>query len=73
MIIYQKLLLLALKTDGVLRFENIENSFGKELALITDEYTENIKITLNFLADKGLIKKIDNRILQIIDIENFKG
>lgn len=37
MLIYLKMQLLALRTDGIIVFEKIESSFAKELALQLDE------------------------------------
>ena len=55
-IIYQKMMLLTLKTDGILQFENIEETFEEELSLILDEDVENIKVTVAYLLRQGLIE-----------------
>ena len=39
-IIYQKMLLLAMKSDGILTWTGLEDTFGEELALELDEKTE---------------------------------
>ena len=54
-IIYLKLLLLALKTDGKLYFEGIEEDFASEMALEIDEAEENVAVTVNFLIAKGIL------------------
>lgn len=56
-IIYLKLLLLSIKSDGKIEFEGIEKTFAEELSLIMDEEAENIKITIAFLASIGLIEE----------------
>ena len=48
-IIYLKLQLLALKTEGYLYYEGLEESFAAELALDLDEEPENVAITLEYL------------------------
>lgn len=59
-VIYLKLQLLSLQTDGVLFFEGIEESFAEELALTLDEDPENVAVTLRFLeAQQMLIQRED--------------
>lgn len=62
-VIYLKLQLLSLQTDGVLFFEGIEESFAEELALTLDEDPENVAVTLRFLeAQQMLIQREDGWI-----------
>jgi predicted phage replisome organizer len=55
-IIYLKMQLLSIKTDGKLFFEGIENSFEEELALDIDEDVENVKVTVAYLEKMELIE-----------------
>ena len=57
-IIYLKLQLLSLKTDGKLYFDSIEDTFVDEIALTLDEEVENVKVTLMFLQKVGFIKEV---------------
>lgn len=59
-IIYLKLQLLSLRTEGRLYFDNLEETLAEELALEIDEDAENIKITLLFLQKCGLIFEQEN-------------
>lgn len=59
-IIYLKMQLKAIKTDGILKFENVEEDFAEELALDLDEDIENVKVTLSFLQSQGLIEQISD-------------
>lgn len=59
-IIYLKLQLLSLKTDGVLMFEGIENNIIEELALELDEDVENVKVTWLYLEKYGIVEQINN-------------
>lgn len=59
-IIYLKMQLLSVKTNGVLTYTGLENSFAEELALDIDEDIENVQITLTYLASCGLIETSDN-------------
>lgn len=59
-IIYQKMMLLSLKDEGVIEFEGIENTLAEELALIMDEEADNVKVTLAFLQANGLIEGLND-------------
>ena len=59
-IIYQKILLFSIKTNGYVIFQGIEKTFAEELALILDEEVDNIKITLEFMKVNKLIEKTKN-------------
>ena len=60
LIIYLKMQLKALKTDGILRWTGLEEDFADELALDLDEEPDNVKVTLQFLTACGLIETSDN-------------
>ena len=59
MLIYLKMQLLALKTDGIIAFEKIESSFAKELALQLDEKVDDVEMTLLYLQKVNLIEVND--------------
>ena len=59
-IIYLKMQLLSLKTDGVLRYTGLEDNFATELALDLDEKAEDVGVVLLYLASCGLIETSDN-------------
>lgn len=48
-IIYLKLLLLSMDTDGVIEYEGIEDTISKELALVLNEDPDNVEICLKYL------------------------
>lgn len=54
-IIYLKMQLKALKTEGYLYYDGIMDNFAKELALDIDETEENVKITIQYLLSVGLL------------------
>lgn len=56
-IIYLKLQLLSLKDEGLLYYEGVEPTFYEEMALALDEDAENVRATLIFLENMGLIEK----------------
>ena len=60
LIIYLKMQLKALKTDGILQWTGLEDDFADELALDLDEEPDNVKVTLQFLLSCGLIETSDS-------------
>ena len=56
-IIYLKLLLLSVKTEGKLYYEGVEETFVEELALEIDEDVDNIIIVMKFLERQKLIEQ----------------
>jgi predicted phage replisome organizer len=60
-IIYLKMQLKSLATNGSLFHEGYEDEFASELALEIDEDPENIKITLLYLEKHNLIEKMENK------------
>lgn len=59
-IIYLKMQLLAMKSDGVLTFTGLEASFAEELALDLDEDTDDVRLTLAYLTGCGLVETSDD-------------
>lgn len=59
-IIYLKMQLLAMKSDGILKFTGLESDFAEELALDIDEEPDNVKVTLAYLLSCGLAETEDN-------------
>ena len=60
-IIYLKMQLMAMKTDGVLRWTGLEDSFADELALDLDERPDDVSVTLMYLLQVGLAETQDNK------------
>lgn len=58
--IYLKMQLLAMKSDGILKWSGLEDDFTSELALELDEEPENIKATLAYLLSCGLAETDDS-------------
>ena len=64
-IIYLKMMLATLKTGGKLYFDKIEDEMYKEVALEIDEDEDNVKVTLAFLVNNGLVEVVDEETLFI--------
>ena len=59
LIIYLKLQLKAMKTDGMIRFDHLEDNIADELALDLDENPDDIRATLIYLTSCGLADSSD--------------
>ena len=57
-IIYLKLLLLSLKSNGKLCYDEVESDFIKELALTIDESEDDVGVTLTFLLKQKMIEEL---------------
>lgn len=55
-IIYLKMQLLSLKNEGKIYFDGIEEDFASEIALMLDEDPDNVRLTMAFLQNCGLIE-----------------
>ena len=64
-IIYLKMQLLSLKTNGVLYFEGIEETFEEELALEIDEEVDDVKVCVMFLLKCGLMECHETEYIMI--------
>lgn len=60
LIIYLKMQLLAMKSDGVLKWTGLEEKFTDELALDLDEKPDDVTVTLMYLLNTGLAETSDN-------------
>lgn len=59
-IIYLKMQLLAMKTDGILTWTGLEENFADELALDLNEKPDDVSVTLMYLLNTGLAETQDN-------------
>ena len=72
-IIYLKLQLLSLKDEGLLFYEGVEPTFYEEMALALDEDAENVKVTLIFLENMGLIEKKNEHEYILTEVPYLTG
>lgn len=70
-IIYLKLMLLSLKSDGLLYFDGIEDTFHEELALEIDEDAENVRVTLMYLERMGLLQLKDEDEMYLTQMDTL--
>lgn len=72
-IIYLKMLLIAMKQDGKIYFEGVEDDFYEELALELDEDSENVKVTVLFLIRQGLMELVDETEYLLTECDKMVG
>ena len=73
-IIYLKMQLLSLKTDGLLFFDGIEDTFAEELALEIDEKVDDIRVCLMFLTKNELLEyHQENEEYLLTEAKSFVG
>ena len=59
LVIYLKMQLKSLKTDGIIEWAHVEDDFIDELALDLDEPADLVKRTLDFMIKQGLCEVSD--------------
>lgn len=70
--IYLKMLLKSLSTDGKLYCDGFEDDIAEEIALDIDEDAENVKITLSYLNNYGLVEYgVDD--VKMLEVEDMTG
>ena len=72
-IVYQKMLLQSLENNGVIYFDNIEDSFEEEVALMIDEKVSDVKFTMDFLKKTDLVEIVDGKEMRMLQIDNLTG
>ena len=72
-IIYLKMLLAAMKQDGKLYFEGVEDTFYEELALDLDEEAENVRVTVMFLIKQNLMQLVDETEYSLTECSKMTG
>lgn len=72
-IIYLKMLLRSLKDNGKLYYEGIDEDFVSELALDIDEDVENVKITVSFLMNKGILIQCSDAEYELLSAGGITG
>ena len=72
-IIYLKMLLRSIMSDGKLYFDGLEDDFASELALDLDEKEENVKITIQYLLKSGLLEMCSDEEYYLPDTKDSTG
>ena len=72
-IIYLKMQLKSLKTEGIIKYDKILPSAEEELALMLDEDVNKVKFTLSAIISMGLAEKWDGDIFYMTAMQNLIG
>ena len=72
-VIFLKIMLLTIKTNGVLVFEGIENTLAMELALKLDEDEKNVEATLIYMQSMGLLVDLEHNKFDIPQVRELTG
>ena len=72
-IIYLKMLLRSIMSDGKLYFDGLEDDFAAEVALDLDESEENVQITITYLLNSGLLEMRSDDEYYLPDTKNSTG
>lgn len=72
-VIYLKMLLKSLQTDGKMYYEGVSSDFIEEIALDIDEDYENVSITVQFLKSKGLLVDSGVDEVELVSVQKMVG
>lgn len=72
-IIYLKMLLRSIMSEGKLYFDGLEDDFAAEVALDLDESEENVQITITYLLNSGLLEMRSDDEYYLPDTKNSTG
>lgn len=67
-VIYQKMMLSSLDTNGVIYYEGVYGKLEEELALMIDEETEQVAMTLAYFTKAGLIQIDDSQNVEMSQV-----
>ena len=72
-IVYLKMQLKSLKTEGIIQYDRILPSAEEELALVLDEDVNIVRLTLSAIVNMGLVEQWENDTLYMVAMQNLIG
>lgn len=72
-IIFLKMMLLVINTNGILEFEGIEKTLEDELSLKLDEDENNVKVVLAFLSSNGELEEVSDEAFLLQRVPDLIG
>jgi len=72
-IIYLKMQLLSIESNGIIEYEGIEPTFAEEMALELDEEESNVNATVLFLESMGMLKQVEEDSFLIPHVADLTG
>ncbi len=73
LIIYQKIMLIAVPTEGILEILDIDDGLVVEVSLILNERIADVQATFDFMLKVDLIEKLDEKTYLVHDVVNATG
>ncbi len=71
--LYLRLLAMSIDTEGVIRYQGIENTFEEEIALFMDADIQIVRTTLDFLRKTGLMEDLGDGQYRLPDVADNIG
>ena len=71
--LYLRLLAMSIDTEGVVRYQGIENTFEEEIALFMDTDIQIVRTTLDFLRKTGLMEDLGDGQYRLPDVADNIG
>lgn len=72
-VIYLKMMLRSLREGGNLFHEGVENDFAEELALDLDEDVDNVRFTMLYLLETGLLEEVNDHQMMLTEVPAVTG
>jgi predicted phage replisome organizer len=72
-LIYEEMMLLSLRTDGVLQYDCEIDDFIDNLAIDLDEDVENVRMTVAYLEQCKLLRRIDDSSAELLEVAEMTG
>lgn len=72
-IIYLKMQLKSLKTEGIIKYDGLLPTCEEELALVLDEDTTLVKFAVTALVNMGVVERWDNDMLYMASMQQLIG
>ncbi|MFB0921444.1 MAG: phage replisome organizer N-terminal domain-containing protein [Oscillospiraceae bacterium] len=72
-VIYMRIQLISLKTDGRIYFDGVESDLAGELALELDEAEEDVRVTLQYMSRYGLFCEVSENEFEITAVSDLIG
>lgn len=72
-IIYLKLLLISLKNEGKIFFDDVGDNLIDELSIEIDENADDVKVTISYLQQKGLLELVKEDEIYLNEVKTMIG
>ncbi len=72
-IIYLKMLIRSMNSNGALYYDKVEDDFATELAYDLEEDLENVKVTLSFLMAQGILVEVSEEEFKLLACQDMIG